>query len=54
MRTFVQNISKYAKNKKPNFLIISQNGEELLVEENYIKALDAFDYFENLESVVTR
>jgi cysteinyl-tRNA synthetase len=49
MRDFVQNISKYAKGKKAGFIIIPQNGQELvtldgeasgLPDTNYIKAID--------------
>ena len=49
MRNFVQNISTYAKNINPNFLIIPQNGVELvsttgdntgLSEMGYINAID--------------
>ena len=49
MRDFVQNISTYAKEKKPNFIIIPQNGHELLTQDGtdngkisltYINAID--------------
>lgn len=49
MRNFVQNISAYAKNINSNFIIIPQNGHELLTEngkengtltEEYLKAID--------------
>ncbi len=49
MRNFVQDISQYSKNLKSNFIIISQNGEELLsidgsnidvVDETYANAID--------------
>lgn len=50
MRTFVQDISTYAKNIKSNFLIVPQNGQEILTTDseasgplatNYINAIDA-------------
>jgi len=49
MRDFVQGISAYAKGIKPNFIVIPQNGNELLTENgeengppamNYINAID--------------
>jgi len=49
MRNFVQDISQYSKNIKSNFIIIAQNGEELLsidgnnidvVDEAYANAID--------------
>jgi len=49
MRNFVQSISSYAKGINHNFIIIPQNGQELITEngnadgiisENYIKAID--------------
>ncbi len=50
MRAFVQEISAYAKNQKANFLIIPQNGQEILttnsekdgaVATEYVNAIDA-------------
>ena len=50
MRQFVQGISAYSKTKKTNFLIIPQNGQEILTSNsevngplatNYISAIDA-------------
>lgn len=45
MRNFVQSISRYAKTVKPNFIIIPQNGHDLLISDNhpatqYINAID--------------
>ena len=49
MRTFVQNLSIYAKGICPSFIIIPQNGQELLTENgegtgnpvtNYLTAID--------------
>ena len=49
MRTFVQNISKSAKEQNPDFIIITQNGIELITEDgestgnlatSYIAAID--------------
>ena len=46
MREFVQELSAYAKDIDPNFLIVPQNGQELLItdsepEQEYIDAIDA-------------
>ena len=50
MRDFVKNISHYAKTKNPNFIIIPQNGQELItksgeangtLQTQYIAAIDA-------------
>ncbi|GAJ02123.1 unnamed protein product, partial [marine sediment metagenome] len=49
MRDFVQGISAYAKGIKPNFIIIPQNGHELLTENGEetgrlaVRYLDAID-----------
>ncbi|NPV14039.1 hypothetical protein HPY86_03800 [candidate division WOR-3 bacterium] len=49
MRDFIQNISTYAKGIKPNFIVIPQNGQELITENgeptgppatNYLNAID--------------
>lgn len=49
MRTFVQNISIYAKDVRPGFIVIPQNGEQLLtsngsadgsIAASYIQAID--------------
>jgi cysteinyl-tRNA synthetase, unknown class len=50
MRNFIINLSKYAKEKDPEFLIIPQNGQELITHNgeyngiiylNYIQSIDA-------------
>ncbi len=41
MVAFVKRISAYAKTRRPGFLIIAQNGEELLRHTDYIAAIDA-------------
>ncbi len=49
MRNFVESISKYAKDKKENFIVITQNGIELItkngepdgeIAKNYVDSLD--------------
>jgi len=42
MRNFVQNLSAYAKTQNPNFVIIPQNGHELLLNNptDYLNAID--------------
>lgn len=45
MRNFVISISRYAKNINPNFIIVPQNGQELILDDaelqyNYIYAID--------------
>ena len=40
MSAFVQKLSAYAKARKPGFLVVPQNGEELLEREDYRKAID--------------
>ncbi|MHA1204703.1 MAG: MJ1477/TM1410 family putative glycoside hydrolase [Candidatus Heimdallarchaeaceae archaeon] len=40
MIDFVISISKYAKSKKPGFLVIPQNGEVLLESDEYRQAID--------------
>jgi cysteinyl-tRNA synthetase, unknown class len=41
MVSFVRTISQYAKARKPGFLIVPQNGEELLALKPYREAVDA-------------
>lgn len=48
MRTFVIEISNYAKGKNADFIVITQNGVELLEEEN---GLDANDYINAIDGV---
>jgi cysteinyl-tRNA synthetase, unknown class len=40
MSAFVAHISAYAKARRPGFLIVAQNGEELLKSADYRRALD--------------
>lgn len=40
MRQFVARLSAYAKTRKPGFLIVPQNGEELLADKAYRDAVD--------------
>lgn len=45
MRNFVISISRYAKNINPNFIVVPQNGQELILDDaelqyNYIYAID--------------
>jgi cysteinyl-tRNA synthetase, unknown class len=41
MRAFVASISAYAKTRRPGFLIVPQNGEELTRDPEYLKVIDA-------------
>ena len=41
MTTFVGAISAYAKRRRPGFLVVAQNGEELLASADYRRSLDA-------------
>ncbi len=41
MAAFVTALSAYAKRRKPGFLIVPQNAEELLRQENYRRHIDA-------------
>ncbi len=41
MIAFVGKISSYAKRRRPNFLVVAQNGEELLQSADYRRSLDA-------------
>lgn len=40
MSQFVQSIASYARAKSPGFLIVAQNGEELLADKAYREAID--------------
>lgn len=40
MVAFVKEIAEYARRRKPGFLVIAQNGEELLKSQAYVRALD--------------
>jgi len=56
MRDFVQRISGYAKGINTAFVVIAQNGQELITANGesdgsldvpYVSAIDAFEYFED-------
>ena len=62
MRDFVQNISQYAKNVNPNFIVIPQNGHDIIMDDydpndipnqDYLQAIDGLgreDLFYGYES----
>ena len=41
MVAFVSTISVYAKTRRPGFLVVPQNAEELLARSDYLEAIDA-------------
>lgn len=51
MRDFVQAISAYAKRIKPNFIIIPQNGHELLTENGEADGLLSMAYLNAIDGV---
>jgi len=51
MRVFVQGISAYAKGIKPNFIIIPQNGHELLTENGEKTGMPAVAYLESIDGI---
>jgi cysteinyl-tRNA synthetase len=51
MRTFVQGISAYAKDIQANFVIIPQNGHELLTENGEETGTHAAEYLEAIDGV---
>ena len=51
MRDFVIKISKYAKQLKPNFIIIPQNGQEILTIDGNIDSDLASDYIAAIDGV---
>jgi cysteinyl-tRNA synthetase len=51
MRTFVQEISAYARSVKPGFLIIAQNGQELITENGEISGSIVQDYLIALDGI---
>lgn len=51
MREFVQNISAYAKARVPGFLVIPQNGGELLTQDGEEFGLPSEDYIDALDGV---
>ena len=51
MRTFVQDISAYARSITPGFLVIAQNGQELITENGEIDGSIAHDYLNALDGI---
>lgn len=51
MRDFVQNISVYAKNLKPDFAIIPQNGQELITVDLEPNGIPAFNYLNAIDGI---
>lgn len=51
MRLFVQEISAYAKKQKANFLIIPQNGQEILTTNSEIDGVIATEYVSAIDAV---
>ena len=51
MRDFVQGISAYAKGINPNFIVIPQNGQELLTLNGSEDGTPAWSYIEAIEGV---
>ena len=55
MRKFVQNISNYARSLRPAFVVIPQNGPELLVKQDVAdpeKASPAYAYMHSIDGVL--
>ncbi len=51
MRDFVQELSGYAKDIDGNFLIIPQNGQEILTANSEPDGVPAFDYLDAIDAV---
>jgi len=51
MRDFIKNISSYAKNKKKDFIIIPQNGQELLTENGLANDKISIDYINAIDGI---
>ena len=51
MRTFVQHISAYARNQDPDFIIIPQNGQELLVQGQDVHSAIDHPYINSLDGI---
>lgn len=51
MRTFVQNISIYAKGVSPGFIVIPQNGEQLLTIDGLAEGSLATDYIQAIDGI---
>ncbi|MEC9347198.1 MAG: MJ1477/TM1410 family putative glycoside hydrolase [Pseudomonadota bacterium] len=41
MKAFVQRLAAYARAKRPGFLVVPQNAEDLLVDPDYLATIDA-------------
>lgn len=51
MRDFVKNISNYAKTKQSGFLIIPQNGQEIITQDGNEDGSAAMDYLDAIDGV---
>jgi cysteinyl-tRNA synthetase len=51
MRKFVKGISSYAKNFNQNFIVITQNGQELLTENGEPSGEIVFDYVNSIDGI---
>lgn len=51
MRNFVQNLSAYAKKVRPGFIVIPQNGHELLLQQIVPERIAAIDYLKAIDAV---
>ena len=51
MRQFVINISDYAKMLRPGFIVIPQNGQELIIEEGKVSDNIFFNYLNAIDGV---
>jgi cysteinyl-tRNA synthetase len=51
MREFVKGISSYAKNFNQNFIVITQNGQELLTENGEPSGEIVFDYVNSIDGI---
>ncbi|MDO9575080.1 MAG: hypothetical protein Q7J55_00960 [bacterium] len=51
MRDFIQDISAYAKGDNPSFVIIPQNGQELLTENEENTAAPTAAYIDAIDAV---
>ncbi|MCB0540666.1 MAG: hypothetical protein KDE33_24330, partial [Bacteroidetes bacterium] len=51
MRTFIQNISSYAKGIKPNFIIIPQNGAEIVSTTGDDEGFPEMDYINAIDGI---
>ncbi len=51
MRKFVQSISRYAKSNNPEFIVIPQNGHELLTENGEIDGIPVKSYVDAIDGI---